>query len=69
MSGKDAADLAACTTPPPYPYWKKGSAGMDGGKFGKWEDKGGVENETVEKVNEDESYSERGVEGHDDGNW
>lgn len=66
VSVEDAADLTTCAALPPYPCGKKGSAGVDGGKFGQWGDKGGVDNEMVEKVDEDESYRERGMVGHSD---
>jgi hypothetical protein len=66
---EDTTNLAACATPPPYPCGKKGCTGVDGGKFRKWGDKGGLHNETVEEVDKDENYGERCLEGHSDGKW
>lgn len=64
MCGEDASGLITCAALPPYPCGKKGSAGVAGGEFGERGDKGGVEHETVEDVDEDESCSEYGVKGH-----
>ena len=64
MCGEDASGLITRAALPPYPCGKKGSAGVAGGEFGERGDKGGVEHETVEDVNEDESYSEYDVKGH-----